>query len=637
MLIKPALLILTLVLLAAYPLVADAQQIGHVGYAFPAGARQGATVSVTVGGQFLASAKSVYASGEGVKGTVTGYTQPIKMKEAKALFDQLELAYKRMRADGVRVGYPSIDNLPALQRIAKEAGVSDADLQALIVFRRNQKDTKRQPNMQIAEMVTVEVKVDEHASPGPRDLRLITATGLTNPVRFIVGRLPEFQEATKDDTSNELGDTLPVLINGQVLPGSVDHYTFRATKGMHLVVDMQAQSIIPYLADAVPGWFQGSIALFDPKGEQIAFADHNLFHQDPVFYVEIPADGKYRLDVRDALYRGREDFVYRVTIGETPYLTGIFPLGGPAAAKTDVALYGYNLPEPVIALSPTVNPGVSLPISLTKGDATSNTQHFAVGRLPEVGEKEPNETLATAQPVTLPIVINGRTGKPRDADVYQFVGKAGDKVVAEVVARRLNSPLDSILVLSDAKGKVIATNDDTDDKGAGLVTHNADSYVSATLPAAGKYYVTVRNTESDGGPLYGYRLRISPPQPGFDLRIVPSAFSGRPNSTVTATVYAIRRDGFAGEITLALKDAPPAFSLGTNTIPAGADKATIQLKLPIATAGKPVRLSMEGTATIDGKPIAHPVVPAEDMMQAFAYRHLVPVDDLLALVIGRYK
>jgi hypothetical protein len=36
---------------------------------------------------------------------------------------------------------------------------------------------------------------------------------------------------------------------------------------------------------------------------------------------------------RDALYRGREDFVYRIAIGELPFVTDIFPLGGrPARA-----------------------------------------------------------------------------------------------------------------------------------------------------------------------------------------------------------------------------------------------------------------------------------------------------------------
>ncbi len=35
-------------------------------------------------------------------------------------------------------------------------------------------------------------------------------------------------------------------------------------------------------------------------------------------------------------------------------------------------------------------------------------------------------------------------------------------------------------------------------------------------------------------------------------------------------------------------------------------------------------LRLEGRATIQGREVVRPAVPAEDMMQAFAYRHLVP-------------
>jgi hypothetical protein len=45
-------------------------------------------------------------------------------------------------------------------------------------------------------------------------------------------------------------------------------------------------------------------------------------------------------------------------------------------------------------------------------------------------------------------------------------------------------------------------------------------------------------------------------------------------------------------------------------------------------------LRLEGRAQIGGVPVRRPVVPAEDMMQAFAYRHLVPQQVLLVAVTG---
>ena len=35
------------------------------------------------------------------------------------------------------------------------------------------------------------------------------------------------------------------------------------------------------------------------------------------------------------------EFVYRMTIGELPFVTGIYPLGGRAGEKTSIALTGW--------------------------------------------------------------------------------------------------------------------------------------------------------------------------------------------------------------------------------------------------------------------------------------------------------
>src|ERR1035441_8510430 len=74
---------------------------------------------------------------------------------------------------------------------------------------------------------------------------------------------------------------------------------------------------------------------------------------------------------------------------------------------------------------------------------------FMVDTLPEAFEKEPNNSPAAAQRVKLPIIMNGRIDQPGDWDVFRFQGRAGEAIVAEVYARRLDSPLDSVLKLTD--------------------------------------------------------------------------------------------------------------------------------------------------------------------------------------------
>jgi hypothetical protein len=101
-------------------------------------------------------------------------------------------------------------------------------------------------------------------------------------------------------------------------------------------------------------------------------------------------------------------------------------------------------------------------------------------------------------------------------------------------------------------------------------------------------------------------------------------------------VYALRKDGFTGDIALALKDAPAGFALSGGQVPADQDQVRITLTAPPTPLEGPLSLCLEGRATIQGQEVVRPAVPAEDMMQAFAYRHLVPAQELKVAVSGRF-
>jgi hypothetical protein len=235
----------------------------------------------------------------------------------------------------------------------------------------------------------------------------------------------------------------------------------------------------------------------------------------------------------------------------------------------------------------------------------------------------------------MPIVINGRIGRAGDRDLFRFEGRSGETMVVEVTARRLHSPLDSIVRVFDATGKQVAFNDDFDDKGSGLITHQADSRVECVLPASGAYIVSVADTQGKGDETYAYRCRISPRRPSYELRVVPSSLNLRAGAAAPLTVFAFRRDGFDGEIAVELQDAPKGFVLTGGRIPKGEDKVRLTLLSPPEGTNHAVRLKMQGVATILGREVRRPAVPADDMMQAFFYRHLVPAETLLANVVSR--
>jgi hypothetical protein len=623
----------------------------HIGYLYPSGGQRGTTFNVTLGGQHLKGATNAVVSGSGVDVSVLQYVKALtnkEMNDIKKSFSEAQKAHKKATEGTKKRGNGKASAKKGAQDAVTEAtrmasamdsnewpmDPRDLDLskmspEELKLLRAALFNKKKQPNAQLDSRVLLSVTVAPDAHLGARELRLMTAGGLSNPMVLRVDAYPEVPEREPNEKMGELVAELPAVLNGQIMPGDVDRFRFRAKQGERIVASVRARSLIPYLADAVPGWFQAVLTLYDASGSEVAFVDDYRFDPDPVLRYEIPADGEYELLVRDSIYRGREDFVYRITLGALPFVESVYPLGGQAGASVRVALAGWNLPAKHVVVKPTAKGGGIQLISVPKLGGGANTIEFAVDNLDEQMDTEPNNLVQSAQPVKLPLTINGRISRPGDWDVFRFQGSEGQVVVAEILARRLNSPVDSILKLTDAKGCEVAVNDDTKDPAAGLVTHHADSRLMATLPATGIYYVHVGDTQRAGSQAHTYRLRISPPRPDFKLRIMPSSINLFPGTTVIMSAAAIRQDGFVGDIRLRVAEPQSDLLLSGAWIPEGQDRVSFTLTAPRELPFDSVPLRLEGVATIGDREVCRPAIPAEDMMQAFLWRHLVPVDDML--------
>ncbi|MCY3020386.1 MAG: hypothetical protein NTW87_15310 [Planctomycetota bacterium] len=552
----------------------------HIGYIYPAGGQRGTTFEVKTGGEDIYGATAAIVSGKGVSVLVTDSKDPAAGTE------------------------------------------------------KNKKQRKKNQTV-IDEIVTLKITMARDAEPVSREICLVTPDGLTNKLIFQVGELKEVRETepnNKRDVAVPL-PPLPVVANGQIMPGDVDMFKFSAKRGQHLVIEASARALIPYIADAVPGWFQAILSLYDAQGKEVAVADEFRFNQDPVLFYDVPANGEYTLEIRDSIYRGREDFVYRVRIGELPFITSVSPLGAPRGDKpVTVQLCGKNIPmtSTTVAVDQAA-PSVQY-VSVTTGGLTSNRVPFAVGDLPEISATEAASREGQAQEVTLPVVINGCIRAPAEKDSYCFGGKKGQAVCLEVRARRLGSPLDSCVVLLNSRGEKIGENDDIKDKGEGLLTHVADSELVCTLPEDGTYTARIFDTQGKGGSEYAYRLRISPPAPDFELRATPSAVSVPKGGSAQLTVHAIRKDGFTGEIALALDEPSSGLCLDGAGIPQGTDRVRVTISATEKAAVATIVPTLRGTATVDGKTVSRVALPAEDLMQAFIYQHLVPCKEQVVMV-----
>jgi len=639
----------------------------YIGYVYPAGGQQGTTFPIRLGGQGLAYPTGLLVSGTGVTARLVDYYRVYSNQELDLLRQQLkELENPNHPLDEGIINrmafyeFPGPIGPPDLVKPFDALANGEAELPLAERARRNLlrriqlifAEDERFPAVRAhCELIFAEVTIAPDAPPGRREIRVLTKQGISSPLPFFVGQLPEVSrkpmktaqlpvlgrehlaQRNRPPEEEEVRITLPCTVNGQIAPGELNRYRFFAKKGQSIVVAVLARELIPYVADAVPGWLQAVIHIHDAAGREVAFCDDFRSHPDPLLLFQVPEDGEYVLTIRDALFRGRESFVYRISLGEIPYLTGVFPLGGPADQPLRLQLTGWNLPATTLELPPLPEgkPGL-YEVRASAGPFLSNPLPILRDTLPEIFDQEPNDHPDQAQSVALPVIVNGRIDRPGDWDLFRLEGTAGQIVVLEVLARRLASPLDSFVKITNAAGQVIALNDDFHDAASGANTDHADSYLMLRLPADGTYWVHLGDTRRQGGPEFAYRLRLSPPRPDFALRVLPSRIAIPSNGSFSVTVFAIRRDGFAGPIALTADGLPEGVETPGATIPPGQHSVALAFRNTRPTGETPVPIRILGKAPGEGGEILREAIPAEDRMQAFLWRHLLPADTLPLMV-----
>ena len=599
----------------------------HIGYIFPAGGKQGSIIDVVIGGKNIKDAVSASVTGNRVVAVII--EDPDR---------DLDLILAEDTSREVSVLLSNVFSC-TYQIKPEELNFDKENTRKINTKTDRENRRKKRKNLkndQFTDIVRVRVAIMDDAEQGDRELRLVTSAGLSNKLTFQVGRLPEYNEAepnNRKELANEL-PVLPVLVNGQVMPGDEDLFKFKAKKGQNLVIKADTRTLMPFIADAVPGWFQASLALYDERGNELSHADNYRYNQEPVLFFDIPEDGAYYIRIRDAIYRGREDFVYRLAVGELPFITGISPIGARFDVPTVVSIYGKNLPADHLSVTGMDRDYpvkyVKLP---NKEGVYSNGVPMGFSELPELTSTGENNRPEKSEKLVLPVIVNGALKTPGAKNYYSFEGKKGEEVVLEVTARRLGSPLDSFLIVYDKNGKKLAENDDDPVyKWEGLETHHADSALAIKLPADGNYIACIYDLTGKGGEEYLYRLRFSAPQPDFELHSNPPNINIPKGGTGWLRIHAVRKNGFNGPIMLSLKEGAKGLKLDNILLPEGKNDIKVTISSNSETVPGLRVLEISGMAVIKDKNVTHVVTAVEDYMQAFAWRHLVLMQEQLAMI-----
>ena len=557
-------LLVILFLLLTTPLYAQRLTMG---YLYPAGGQVGTTVEIEAGGLNINRATKVIFSHPGIKGEL----KPVD-----------EVANKKRR-------------------------------------RRRLND---QSSPQLADKIKIVITIDKSVPCGLYDLRLQGAKGVSNMLPFEVASYPNMLERksaprVKTSKINEV-HSLPAVLCGYVRPGEVDAFRFEGKKGETIVAAVKARQFVPYIADAVPGWFQPVIKIEDSRGREVAYSDDYHHYVDPVIIVTLPKDDKYTLRIHDAIYRGREDFNYRIHLGVIPFVTGRYPAYGVAGKRVKQEIEGVNLGAKKITTK--VKTEGYNQLTFTNNIGTSNAVPFYTlpkgSKLVQFPKEGARLTLATA-------ISDSLTA---DAKIkrYKISAFRGEPIIVDLIGRRNGSLIDATMRLKNEAGKVVAKADDTEDPVQGLMTFHADPVLKYTPRRDEELILEVVDLHRRHGKDFHYLLKRHEQLPSFNAFVSPA------NITISSGGTA----SFRVDVTGRLKR--PAH-LVVNGLPKGSTTSNLNLRgrkwdvsitLPKGAEVKRSPIEVKIDYPTSGGREQTNVLPVDKMTQAFYYIHNIQASEL---------
>lgn len=339
-----------------------------------------------------------------------------------------------------------------------------------------------------ADRVTLHLRIPETCALGSYVFSLHTARGLTRPKTFRVGQLPAIRER-KDHATREHAQriALNLTVDGRILAEEVDWYAFEANAGD--VVRAEVEAVRLGLTD-----IDLQLEIFDPEGHLIQRRDDSsLGKADPLACFTAKQTGTHWLALRDVAYRGSSLGAYRLHVGTFPRPIGLLPAGGRPGETITVKLLGDGEPAEATVTLPTTE-GLQAIFPTVNGNACPTPVVVMVHDRPSYVEGKTPE-----KPPTAPCAFHGVLQKAGAEDRYAFHATKGRRVQVRALARNLRSPLDPVLIIRDANGKALASNDD----GAGL-----DGRLNFTPKATGTFYACVRDHLRRGSPAHFYRIEV---------------------------------------------------------------------------------------------------------------------------------
>ena len=180
------------------------------------------------------------------------------------------------------------------------------------------------------------VSVDASVPLGLHDVRTKGLFGVSNPRIFRIDRLPEVIE-TEPNNANEQAQVIELntVVNAR-FNGATDVDTYRIpAKANQAIVIRSEAARLDSLAQPV-------LELFDGSGHRVT-ESRRVLGQEALLVYHSKADQELILKVRDVVYGGSNDYVYRLSIDNRPVVDSVQPPVLIAAENSTVTLLGRHL------------------------------------------------------------------------------------------------------------------------------------------------------------------------------------------------------------------------------------------------------------------------------------------------------
>lgn len=364
-------------------------------------------------------------------------------------------------------------------------GPNIAAADEVLVSRSELKATLLPADPKNANAAFCELDIPADMPAGTIALRLHTPLGTAGTKSFYVGPFSDVPEKEDNNSRDKATPTpFPRTLNGTINSrGDRDLWSFDTKAGEELVFLL----VGPGLGSSL----QGKLSLLDDSGHVLAQAVRQPARSEVVLGRRFDRAGRYFLQVEDRDNMGGGNHFYFIHAGAFPYVTAVWPLGlrgsdqgAPVTGEVSaIELSGFNL-APETRLRPIPGVATRRLAPFTPAGKTLNTARYEASPFPEFAEHEPNEAPSQAQPLPIPSAVSGRiagvatpvpaaagavasgsagpgisnslsAGPLSDSDHFSFTAKRGDRLTIETVARRLGSPVDTLLDILDASGKPV--------------------------------------------------------------------------------------------------------------------------------------------------------------------------------------